>query len=151
MYVDFQRFCTSSPNLWRTTRSSSFLPQPVGFSCCDTEAFLAASTHKPHAFPGTTYPRQCDNFMPPSQAPNPPRRERPHHQSIQPDDVQRTVAHTVFARNTPMRRFRPQTKLHPHFSTLDSLGSRIFTCLLNLEFDNHSIQLFTLPLLGAFR
>ena len=45
------------------------------------------------------------------------------------------------------KRFCLQTKLHPHFPTLDSLGNRISTCLLNQEFDNHSIQLFPLPAL----
>ena len=55
-------------------------------SCCDKEAFLAAATELPglmhcpaagpHAFPGTTYPRQRGSSRPPSQVPNNPGKEK---------------------------------------------------------------------------
>ena len=58
---------------------------------------------RPHASPGTASPGPCDNLTPPSQAPNPSKRERERDlvtRPIQPDDVQRFVAHIVLSRIT---------------------------------------------------
>ena len=83
-------------NSKRARRSHSFfLLRHEGSSCSHKP------TTRPHAFPGTACPGPCDNSMPSSQAPNPSRRERDLvTKPMQPDDVQRIVAHSVLSRNT---------------------------------------------------
>ena len=63
-------------------------------------------TTRPHTFPGTACPGPCHSQVPPLPAPNPAGKKRDlATRPMQPDDVQRIVAHIAFSRATGRHTF----------------------------------------------
>ena len=100
--------------------STQELVAAIFSSFCGTGALLAASSFiSSHSMSGL-----CDNLTPARQLPIlQEERDKP----IQPDDVQRTVAHIVFSRIP----WRNAFVFGPCFTFIFLMGNRISVCLPN--------------------
>ena len=114
------------------------------YSCRDSRPLGQGHPTRPHAFPGTTCQGHVATQSHLCQLPILQEKRDLATRPIQPDDVQRIVAHIAFSRATG-RHFRLPTKLRLRSPTLDSLGSPFSLRSQDQEHDIHLLRLFLLP------
>ena len=101
---------------------------------------VSTPTTKPHAFPDATCSGPCGRLVPPLPTPILQEKRDLVTGPMQPNDVQRIIAHVAFTRCGERHTFRLPTKLRLHPLTWDSLDSP-FSILLPARGRNPSSSL----------